>query len=135
MAITVQATVAAPLEKVWACWTEPKHITGWNFASADWHCPAASNDLRTGGSFSATMAAKDGSMSFEFGGNYTQVEQHALIAYTMGDGRKVSVQFEQTGDQVLITETFDPETIHPQEMQQAGWQAILNNFKLYTEQQ
>lgn len=131
--ITIKTTVNLPADQVWKYWTEPEHITQWNQASDDWHCPKASNDLRTGGSFSATMAAKDGSFSFEFGGVYDEVVQHKTIAYTMGDGRKVRVTFNYKGNKTEITEVFDPEMQNPREMQEAGWQSILNNFKKYAE--
>ena len=131
--ITVQATIQASLDKIWNYWTLPEHITQWCYASDDWHAPKAENDLKTGGKFSTTMAAKDGSMSFDFGGIYTAVENQKFIEYVMGDGRKVIVVFETEGDNVVVTESFDPESTHPEEMQQQGWQAILNNFKKYVE--
>jgi len=132
-AITVQATVEAPIGKVWEYWSEPAHITQWCQASDDWHAPAATNDLRDGGTFSTTMAAKDGSFSFDFGGVYDKVINHQLIEYTMGDGRKVKVTFTSEGNSTNVVETFDAEETHSLEMQQGGWQAILNNFKKYTE--
>ena len=131
--ITVEATVNAPVEKVWKSWSQPEHITKWCNASDDWHAPYADNDLRTGGKFKTTMAAKDGSFSFDFGGTYTDVKEHRFMAYTMDDGRKVSVTFNNQNGVTHITETFEPEAINPIEMQQGGWQAILNSFKKYTE--
>lgn len=131
--ITVQTTVQAPVEKVWKYWGEPAHIMNWCSASDDWHAPAAENDLRVGGKFFTTMAAKDGSFSFDFGGVYDQVTEHKQIAYTMGDGRTVNVIFSSEGNATKVVETFDPEEINSLEMQQAGWQAILDNFKKYTE--
>ncbi|RXK58897.1 polyketide cyclase [Lacibacter luteus] len=131
--ITVQTTVNAPIATAWESWNNPDHITQWAFASPDWHTPWAKNDLRTGGSFSSRMEAKDGSFGFEFGGVYDAVTTNELIAYTMGDGRKVTVQFSAEGDATKIVESFDAETENPVEMQQMGWQAILDNFKKYTE--
>jgi uncharacterized protein YndB with AHSA1/START domain len=131
--ITINATVAAPLEKVWQYWTQPEHITQWNQASPDWHTPHAENELRTGGRFTNRMEAKDGSMGFDFGGTYTNVEPHKTIAYTMDDGRKAQVYFVQTGEGCTITESFEAENMHPLDMQQGGWQAILDSFKHYTE--
>lgn len=131
--ITVQTQVEAPVEKVWNSWNKPEHITKWNSASDDWHTPKASNDLRVGGKFNATMAAKDGSMSFDFEGTYTNVKPNQLIEYTIADGRKVKISFETKGAQTHITETFEAETENPVEMQRGGWQAILDNFKKYTE--
>lgn len=131
--ITVQAHINAPVDQVWTKWNEPQHVMQWCQASDDWHAPAATNDLRTGGSFSTTMAAKDGSFSFEFGGVYSAVELHKSISYEMSDGRKVDISFASNGTETTVSEMFDPETINPLEMQQAGWQAILNSFKAYVE--
>lgn len=131
--ITVETTINAPLKKVWEYWSAPEHITKWNAASDDWHSPRAENDLRKGGKFLARMEAKDGSMGFDFEGVYDEVVDQKLIAYTMGDGRTVSVNFEETGDQTRVRETFDAETTHSEEMQRGGWQAILDNFKKYVE--
>lgn len=132
-AITVEATVNAPVEKVWKHWNEPRHITKWCAASDDWHAPHAENDLRKDGRFKTTMAAKDGSFSFDFGGVYTKVDPHRSIEYIIDDGRKVSIVFTAQGNATKVTETFEPEGTNPIEMQRGGWQAILDNFKTYTE--
>ncbi|MBL7745295.1 MAG: SRPBCC family protein [Chitinophagaceae bacterium] len=131
--ITVENTVNAPLAKVWDYWTQPEHITQWNHASDDWHSPWAKNDLRPGGSFSARMEAKDGSFGFDFGGVYDAVILHEYIEYTLGDGRKVKITFSAGGNITRVTESFEAEGTNPVEMQQRGWQAILDNFKRYTE--
>ena len=131
--ITVQATINAPISKVWEYWTLSEHITHWNFASNDWHCPHAENNLAVGGKFSYTMAAKDNSMSFAFWGTYKNIELHKKIESVLGDGRQLIVTMESIGANTLVTEQFDPEQQNPEEMQQMGWQMILNNFKEYTE--
>lgn len=131
--ITIKSTVNASLDKVWNFWNAPEHITKWAFASPDWHTPKAENDLREGGKFTTTMAAKDGSMSFDFGGEYTLVKEKQAINYTMGDGRKTEITFTETPEGIEIIESFDPESQNPEEMQRAGWQAILDNFKNYVE--
>lgn len=131
--ITVETVVNAPIEKVWACWSEPKHITKWCQASDDWHAPYADNDLRTGGKFKTTMAAKDGSFSFDFEGVYDNVDPYKRIEYKIGDGRNVKIVFEPAGSSTKMMETFEAEDVHSVEMQRAGWQAILENFKRYTE--
>ena len=131
--ITVEATVNAPVEKVWQYWSAPEHITRWNHASDDWHSPRAENDLRKGGKFSSRMEAKDGSFGFDFGGVYDDVKTNELIEYTMGDGRKVKVLFSGQGNETKVQEIFDAEETHSIDMQRGGWQAILDNFKKYTE--
>lgn len=131
--ITVATTVNAPISKIWEYWTTPAHIIKWNTASEDWHTTKSENDLRKGGSFSARMEAKDGSFGFDFGGVYDEVVPNKYIEYTLGDGRKVKVNFETTGNQTTITEDFDAESQNPVEMQRGGWQAIMDAFKKYTE--
>ncbi|PZD96642.1 polyketide cyclase [Paenibacillus sambharensis] len=132
--VTVEAVVQAPVEKVWQYWTESSHIMNWNQASEDWHVPKAENDLRVGGKFLTRMEAKNGSMGFDFSGVYDVVKQHEKISYTMEDGRTVDITFVNQGNETKVIETFDAESTNPVEFQQAGWQAIMDNFKKYTEQ-
>jgi uncharacterized protein YndB with AHSA1/START domain len=141
--ITIQNIISAPVSTTWECYTSPEHIKNWNFASPDWCCPSASNDLKVGGTFSFQMEAKDGLMGFDFGGYYTALENQKLINYTMGKAevesaelaRKVEITFEKVSEDLTkITINFEPETENPVEMQQAGWQSILDNFKKYTQQ-
>ena len=131
--ITVTCSVTATIEKVWNYWTTPQHIEQWNNASDDWHTPKTVNDIRVGGTFIFTMAAKDGSFSFDFGGTYTEVTENKSIKYTMEDGRTAAINFNSIGDAVEIVETFDAENQNPIDMQKGGWQTILNNFKKYVE--
>lgn len=131
--ITVEATVNAPVETVWNAWTSPEHIVKWNCASEDWHTPKAENDVRTGGKFMSRMEAKDGSFGFDFEGIYDEVKVNEIIAYTLGDNRKVRITFNGNGNNTAISETFEAESTNPIEMQKGGWQAILDNFKKYTE--
>lgn len=132
--ITVEAIVNAPVDKVWKLWTTPEDIIKWNSASDDWHTPRAENDLRAGGKFFSRMEARDGSFGFDFGGVYDEVKTNEVIAYTMGDERKVKVTFSAAGNQTKVVETFEAEDMHSIEMQRGGWQAILDNFKKYTEE-
>ena len=131
--ITIEATVNAPVTKVWQYYTEPKHITKWNNASDDWHTTRAENDLRKGGKFLSRMEAKDGSFGFDFGGVYDDVKANELIAYTMDDGRKAKIVFASADNRTKIVIDFDAETENPIELQRGGWQAILDNFKKYVQ--
>jgi uncharacterized protein YndB with AHSA1/START domain len=135
ISITVQVNV--PVKKAWKAYTDPVAITLWNFASDDWYCPTAENDLRAGGKLKSRMEAKDGSFGFDFEATYDEVINEKKIAYTLGDGlgdaRKVIITFEKQGNKTTVTTEFDPEETNPIEMQQAGWQAILNNYKAYAE--
>ncbi|WP_121356103.1 SRPBCC family protein [Flavisolibacter nicotianae] len=131
--ITVSTTVNAPVETAWALWTQPEHIVNWNNASADWCTPRAENDLREGGRFNYRMEARDGSMGFDFTGEYTRLVPNQEIAYRIADGRTVSIVFTPEDNKTHIKESFEAENTHPEEMQRTGWQAILDNFKHYAE--
>ena len=131
--ITITTTVNSDIKTVWKTWTEPEDIKKWNNASDDWHTTKATIDLRKGGKFSSRMEAKDRSMGFDFGGTYDKVVPNKYISYTLDDGRKVSIDFSETEKGTAITETFEPESQNPTDMQRQGWQAILDNFKKYVE--
>lgn len=131
--ITVETLIEAPVEKVWQNWTTPEHITKWNNASDDWHTPFAENDLRVGGKFLSRMEAKDGSFGFDYAGVYDEITTNKMIAYTLADDRKVKVTFTRESNATKVIESFKAETENSLELQQSGWQAILNNFKKYIE--
>ena len=131
--ITVGNTINAPIEMVWDFWTTPTHITQWNNASDDWHTPHAENDLQVGGKFLSRMEAKDGSFGFNFIGTYDEVEENKVIVYTLEDGRKVKVTFVDERNVTKVIESFEAEDENSVELQQGGWQAILDNFKKYVE--
>ena len=131
--VHISATVKAPVEKVWKYWNGSEHIVQWNSAGGGWHCPRATNDLRVGGKISSRMESADGSEGFDFEGTYDLVKEKEEIAYTLGDGRKVHIRFREDNGITHITESFEAENTFPVEMQQQGWQAILDNFKAYTE--
>ena len=133
MDITVETIVRAPMEQVWVAWNDPRAIEQWNAASPDWHTPRASVDLREGGCFRSRMEAKDGSVGFDFEGRYTRIEPQRLIEYTMGDQRKVRVEFIASAGIVTVRETFDAEETHSIEQQRQGWQAILDSFARHVE--
>jgi uncharacterized protein YndB with AHSA1/START domain len=79
------------------------------------------------------MEARDGSQAFDFEGTYDEVVEPKKIAYTMADGRRATVDFEDLGGSTRVAVAFDPENESPLEFQQQGWQAILDEFKKYTE--
>lgn len=131
--ISIEVLIDAPSERVWECFTQSEHITGWNFASEDWHCPEAENNLIVGGAFSWRMEALDKSFGFDFKGTYSVVEIPTKIEYHIEDGRSVKIQFIEQGKQTRVVEVFEAENENPVQLQKQGWQAILNNFKKYSE--
>lgn len=131
--IAIGTTVSAPVEKVWEYWTEPEHIRQWNSASPDWHCPRAENDTSIGGTFSYRMESKDGHEGFDYKGSYDHVRRYETLKCTLDDGRRVWVKFIAEGSQTHINEHFEAEETNSLEVQEQGWQAILDNFKKYVE--
>lgn len=131
--VTVEALVSKDVKEVWECWTSPEHIVSWNFATAEWHCPSAEQELRVGGRLKYRMAAKDGSMAFDYTGTFEQIESEELLAYVLDDGRRVTVNFKEENGATRLTEVFEVEDENAIDMQRQGWQAILDSFKSYVE--
>lgn len=133
--IEVSAQINRSIDVVWNAWISPEHIVNWNFASPDWCCPKASVDLQKEGVFSYTMAAKDGSLQFDFLGTFKRIDKYNRLEIQLGDDRQLIVSFEDQGDSILIKEQFEPENQNDIELQRSGWQAILNQFKFYVERE
>jgi uncharacterized protein YndB with AHSA1/START domain len=131
--IKIEAIINSNIEKVWECWTKPEHITNWYFASDDWHAPSSTSDFKVGGKISTRMEAKDGSFGFDFWGIYNNIKPNEKVGITMGDDRKWDTYFSVVDGSVKVVEEFEAESETPIEMQEAGWQMILNNFKKYVE--
>ncbi len=130
--ISVSVFVNLPKNKVWDYYTQPSHITQWNFADPSWHCPSAENNMKIGGKYLARMEAKDGSFGFDFEAYYSEIDLYKTFTYEFG-GRYAKVSFEETKEGTILTVNFDPETENSLELQKNGWQAILNNFKAHAE--
>lgn len=135
MNINVNVTVYLPLEKAWEFWTDPKHIINWNNASDDWHTTSATNDLRAGGKFFYRMEAKDSSIGFDFSGVHNEIKKYVKIESVLDDGRMMFVSFEEHDGMILVKEDFEAELGNSIDLQRTGWQAILDNFKRYAEEQ
>lgn len=134
MTITITEHVSAPIETTWLSYTDPAHIIHWNFASSDWCCPSAKNDLVVGGKYVARMEAKDGSMGFDFEATYSEINPFSHFSYQIADGRNVHVRFSETSSTSCQIEVeFEAENVNPADLQRVGWQSILTNFKRYTD--
>ena len=133
MCILVEATLDAPLARVWDAWTSPEHIVQWNFASEEWHCPSATNNLQVGGVFSYRMEARDGSFGFDFKGLYLDVLPQEKIIYDLGEDRLVVISFSTSGNKTMVLQAFVPETQNALSLQKQGWQSIMNNFVKHVE--
>ena len=133
MFITISTIINKPVEVVWKKWTSAEDIIHWYFASDDWQCPLAENDLKPDGKFNLRMEAKDGSIGFDFEGTYSKIITNELIEYEIIDGRKVKTEFIGKENRTEIIGTFEPDNDYTHDQQQSGWQAILDNFRKYAE--
>lgn len=133
--ITVSVKIKKPMKVIWHHLTNPASIQVWNQASDDWETTLATVDLKVGGKFLSHMQAKDGSAGFDFEGTYTRVTPFSRYDYVMSDGREVVVTLKPFFNTVTVSYVFDPESENPREMQQEGWQSILNSFKAFVEKQ
>jgi uncharacterized protein YndB with AHSA1/START domain len=131
--LEVSAQIAAPLAEVWSNWTQAEHIVNWNFAHESWCCPKAELDFRVGGTSNYRMEAKDGSFGFDLKATFLELQAPSYITSQLEDGRRVEVKFIEGANGVLVLQRFEPETENPLDLQQQGWQAILNQFKIYCE--
>ena len=131
--ITISCEVIVTIDRAWAYWTDPAHIVHWNHASEEWSCPKAESDLVEGGKYKFRMEAKDGSMGFDFSGTFIKIDAPNFLSYDLDDGRMVEVSFQDNGTNTSVVEKFQPDPSHDIALQKAGWQAILNNFKIYAE--
>lgn len=129
--ITIHAHLNATTQAAFDAYTSPEAITQWNFASPEWCCPSAQVDLRVGGIHNARMEARDGSMGFDFSARYSLVDAPSSLGLALDDGREVEIKFDADGSGTKVTVSFDPETQNPLDMQRGGWQAILDNYAKY----
>lgn len=129
MEISIEIEIDAKINDVWNVWVTPEEIINWNFATDEWCCPSAEINLVEGGKFNYRMEAKDGSMGFDFEGEFTKVDSFKSIHYKLDDGRTVKVEFINTKDGTKLVETFDAEDENSAEQQRQGWLCILGNFK------
>lgn len=131
--ITVQTVVQSDLDSAWEFWTKPEHIMNWNFASDEWCCPAATNDLKPGGAFRWRMELRQKKVGFDFIGTYDRIVVKKHISYHIPGKRRVDIEFIEQNQEVMVRKTFDPEEVNTNERQREGWQAILDSYKKYVE--
>jgi uncharacterized protein YndB with AHSA1/START domain len=77
-AYTLTRVLDAPVENVWAAWTQPEHYAQWSGAVL----PSISLDVRPGGAWRATMAIPDGS-EFPLTGTYGEVVENQRLEVLM----------------------------------------------------
>jgi uncharacterized protein YndB with AHSA1/START domain len=79
------------------------------------------------------MEAKDGSFGFDFDGVFTEIVPLEKLKYIFMDQREAEISFSDLPEGTLVQIVFDAENENSLELQQAGWQSILDNYKSHTE--
>lgn len=131
--LLIDRLVEAPVDLVWDLYNNPEHIMKWNHASEDWHCPAATNNLKEGENFVYRMESKDGAHGFDYSGKYLDIQKYKRILMELDDHRTVEVLFEENKIGTLVCVQFDPVIGQDVDLQRSGWSSILDNFKTYVE--
>jgi hypothetical protein len=57
-----------------------------------------------------------------------------LVEYTLDDGRRSAIEFLQIDQNTIVRESFEPEKLVPDEIQEEFCQSVLQRFKGYVEQ-
>ncbi len=155
--LKVETILNSDIQNVLDKWINIESVKVWCHAGADWGVGNVENDVRVGGRFLTNMHALDNSASFDFTGEYTEVEllenkngkYTARLKYKMDKldseamNRECEVLFESVEGENMsggseasatkVTEIFDSENLNSIELQISGWQSILDNFKKYVE--
>ena len=77
---------------------------------------------------------RTGAGGFDYTGTFEDAVACKSLKSSLADGRKVEASFSGAGTETTVVVKFDPDKQVSEDMQKAGWQAILDNFKKYTEQ-
>ena len=133
MKLHVSTTVRATPEQSWERLFGANHLLHWYFAHESWHCPSAEFTPEAGGTFSIRMEARDGSFGFDFAGRVLEAEFPVRLVAELGDGRAMEFQLTPVEEGCRVDEWFEPESENSHELQQGGWQAILNQFQTYSD--
>jgi uncharacterized protein YndB with AHSA1/START domain len=81
IALQVKRTFAAPRERVFRAWTDPKQLAAWFAPSADFTIVVPELDLRVGGTCRVEMHHKDGDIR-RLNSIYREVDPPKKIAFT-----------------------------------------------------
>lgn len=138
--LQIKKTIAAPREKVFQAWTDPKALTRWFIPFDDYTTTLAEVDLRVGGKYRIQVKAPDGVVS-TVGGVYREVKPPERLVFTWtsepggscgaqgGFETLVTVEFHDRGSSteiVLTHEGFMDSTERDKHNQ--GWTGCLNNL-------
>jgi uncharacterized protein YndB with AHSA1/START domain len=106
---TVTRTLTGPRERVWQVLTQPSHFEGWLPAKPG----TAVLDVRTGGSWQATVVSSEGD-EIALSGRYDQVSEPDHLVMTVPGDVVTAITLTSTpNDSTQIAYTFDvDESMH-----------------------
>ncbi|HBS04659.1 MAG TPA: polyketide cyclase [Leptospiraceae bacterium] len=78
--LVLEREIDVPVGKVWAAWTEPKHLLKW-FVPSPWSLADCEVDLRPGGIFRTVMRSPEGE-EFPSNGCYLEVIPNQSLVFT-----------------------------------------------------
>ncbi len=98
--VQITRTFDAPIDLIWAMWTEAEHFAGW-YGPTGATIPRAEMDVRVGGRrhIAMEMETPGGPMQMFFVGEYREVDPKTRLVYTesMADADGNAMTAEQMG--------------------------------------
>ena len=98
--VQIERTFNAPIDLIWAMWTEAEHFANW-YGPMGAQIPNAEMDVRVGGRRHITMEMQtpNGQMQMFFIGEYREIDPKTRLVYTesMGDADGNAMTAEQMG--------------------------------------
>ncbi len=133
--LEVSRLIKAPVDRVFAAWTDPSLIVQW-WGAGGVRCTEAEMDLRVGGSYRIANQTPDGSTMW-ITGTFSRVERPERLTYTWAmepvgpetTYSLVDVGFESTdeGTMVRIQHTRVPD-LPTREVNLQGWIGCLDGL-------
>ena len=98
--VQIERTFDAPIDLIWAMWTEAEHFANW-YGPMGARIPTADMDVRAGGRrrIAMEMDTPRGPMKMFFVGEYREIDPKTRLVYTesMADADGNAMTAEQTG--------------------------------------
>jgi uncharacterized protein YndB with AHSA1/START domain len=134
LALQIERTFSAPIERVFDAWTNAEVIRRWWQAEVGWETSEAEVDLRVGGAVRVVMHDPDKGIDHGGGGLYTEIDRPTRLAFTWiwdGDtrGTLIELDFEEVDGVTHVrfkhSGLWTEESVRSHE---GGWGRILDNL-------
>lgn len=104
-AVVIERTIGAPIEQVWAMWTDPEHFAQW-YGPTGTKVSVLAFDVRPGGTRTVGMEVQtpEGSREMWFSGIYLDVVPHERLRYTEFIADREGNQLSPDGAPHAVTE-------------------------------